>query len=304
MYDIIIIGGGTAGLTAGIYGARAGKKVIILEGNVCGGQIIYAKEVENYPGIKNISGYDFANNLYNQNISFGVEIKYEKVLELKEDKTVVTSSNIYKGKSIIIATGATRRSLSTLNIEGEKDLNGHGISYCATCDGNFFKGKEVAVVGGGNTALDEAIYLSDICSRVYLIHRRNEFRGDKLIAERVTKKENIQIILNTNVIKLYGSDKLESIDIKNNVTNEVNNIKISGLFVAIGTEANNQIFDQIIELDKNGYIVAGEDCKTNIPGVFAAGDCRTKFLRQLTTASADGSVAAINALNYIRENSK
>lgn len=301
MYDIIIIGAGIAGLTAGIYGARAGKKVLIFEGNTYGGQIIYAKEVENYPGIKKISGYDFANDLYNQTVGFGVEVKYDKVLSISSEKEVTTTNGVYKGKSIIIATGTKKRTLTMLNIAGEDKLTGKGISYCATCDGSFFKGKDVAVVGGGNTALDEALYLSDLCPKVYLIHRRDEFRADKVTVDKIYKKENIELILNSNISKLNGDEFLESIYIKNSITNEMKKLKISGLFVAIGIEANNNIFSNVVMLDENGYIIANEDCKTNTPGIFAAGDCRTKFLRQLTTASADGSVAALEAIDFIRK---
>ena len=208
MYDIIIIGGGPAGLTAALYAGRANKKILVLEAKVPGGQIVNAHEVTNYPGIDNISGADYATNLYNQVINLGVEVKFETVLSITENKEVTTNNSTYKARAIILATGADNRKLS---IENEDRLIGKGVSYCATCDGNFYKGKEVAVVGGGNAALEDAIYLSDIVSKVYLIHRRNEFRGEEKLEEVVKNKSNIEIIYNSNVIRINGDDKIESI---------------------------------------------------------------------------------------------
>lgn len=298
MYDVIIIGAGPAGLTAAIYLGRAGKKVLILEKNVYGGQIVNSKEVENYPAISKISGFEFSNNLYNQAKNFGAELKYETVLNLTKDKEVTTNRGKYQAKSIIIATGLSNR---TLEIDGVDSFIGRGISYCATCDGNFFKDKVVAVVGGGNTALEDAIFLSNICKKVYIIHRRTTFRGEKILQDILNKKENVEFVLNSNVVKINGNELLESIII--NTNNEERELQIDGLFLAIGQIPNNSYID-IIELDEKGYAIANEDCKTNIDGIYVAGDFRTKKVRQLVTAASDGATAAINAIEYIERSDK
>ena len=298
MYDVIIIGAGPAGLTAAIYLGRAGKKVLILEKNVYGGQIVNSKEVENYPAISKISGFDFSNNLYNQAKNFGAELKYETVVNLTKDKEVTTNRGKYQAKSIIIATGLSNR---TLEIDGVDSFIGRGISYCATCDGNFFKDKVVAVVGGGNTALEDAIFLSNICKKVYIIHRRTTFRGEKILQDILNKKENVEFVLNSNVVKINGNELLESIII--NTNNEEKELQIDGLFLAIGQIPNNSYID-IIDLDEKGYAIANEDCKTNIDGIYVAGDFRTKKVRQLVTAASDGATAAINAIEYIERSDK
>lgn len=297
MYDIIIIGGGPAGLTAALYAGRANKKILVLEAKVPGGQIVNAHEVTNYPGIDNISGADYATNLYNQVINLGVEVKFETVLSITENKEVTTNNSTYKARAIILATGADNRKLS---IENEDRLIGKGVSYCATCDGNFYKGKEVAVVGGGNAALEDAIYLSDIVSKVYLIHRRNEFRGEEKLEEVVKNKSNIEIIYNSNVIRINGDDKIESIVIKNNLDEETV-LKIDALFVAIGQEPKNIIFKNVIDIDEKGYIVSHNDVYTNKKGIYVAGDAREKVLRQLTTAVSDGSIAATIAIKEMED---
>ena len=298
MYDVIIIGAGPAGLTAAIYLGRAGKKVLILEKNVYGGQIVNSKEVENYPAISKISGFDFSNNLYNQAKNFGAELKYETVVNLTTDKEVTTNRGKYQAKSIIIATGLSNR---TLEIDGVDSFIGRGISYCATCDGNFFKDKVVAVVGGGNTALEDAIFLSNICKKVYIIHRRTTFRGEKILQDILNKKDNVEFVLNSNVVKINGNELLESIII--NTNNEERELQIDGLFLAIGQIPNNSYID-IIDLDEKGYAMANEDCKTNIDGIYVAGDFRTKKVRQLVTAASDGATAAINAIEYIERSDK
>lgn len=298
MYDVIIIGAGPAGLTAAIYLGRAGKKLLILEKNVYGGQIVNSKEVENYPAISKISGFEFSNNLYNQAKNFGAELKYETVVNLTKDKEVTTNRGKYQAKSIIIATGLSNR---TLEIDGVDSFIGRGISYCATCDGNFFKDKVVAVVGGGNTALEDAIFLSNICKKVYIIHRRTTFRGEKILQDILNKKENVEFILNSNVVKINGNELLESIII--NTNNEERELQIDGLFLAIGQIPNNSYID-IIDLDEKGYAIANEDCKTNIDGIYVAGDFRTKKVRQLVTAASDGATAAINAIEYIERSDK
>lgn len=298
MYDVIIIGAGPAGLTAAIYLGRAGKKVLILEKNVYGGQIVNSKEVENYPAISKISGFEFSSNLYNQAKNFGAELKYETVVNLTKDKEVITNRGKYQAKSIIIATGLSNR---TLEIDGVDSFIGRGISYCATCDGNFFKDKVVAVVGGGNTALEDAIFLSNICKKVYIIHRRTTFRGEKILQDILNKKENVEYVLNSNVVKINGNELLESIII--NTNNEEKELQIDGLFLAIGQIPNNSYID-IIDLDEKGYAIANEDCKTNIDGIYVAGDFRTKKVRQLVTAASDGATAAINAIEYIERSDK
>ena len=292
MYDLIIIGGGPAGLTSALYALRANKKVLLLEARNYGGQIINAHNIENYPGIINISGYDFATNLYDQVKSLGLEYKKETVIRIEEDKTVITNENTYNAKAIIVATGTENRKL---NINREEEFVGKGISYCATCDGNFYKDKVVAVVGGGNTALQDAIYLSNIASKVYLIHRRDEFRGENKYLEELKNINNIEYILNSNIININGNNKLESIDIKDNDGN-TKTIEIAGLFIAIGQEPKTEIFANLINLNESGYIKSIDGVHTNAFGIYVAGDVREKELRQLTTATADGAIAATTAI--------
>lgn len=295
MYDIIIIGAGVAGLTSAIYGLRAGKKVLVLESSSYGGQIIDTASIDNYPGVVDLSGFEFSTNIYNQAINLGMEYKNEKVIELSKDKEVITSNNKYIAKSIIIATGLSRRKLG---IENEDKFVGRGISFCAICDGNFYKNKDVLVVGGGNTALEDAIYLSNICNKVYLVHRRDEFRGEKHFSDILKSKDNVEFIFNSNVIDIIGSEKLEEVILKNNKTKKDKKIKVSGLFIAIGHIPNTQIFKSIINLTSDNYIDSA-DCKTNINGIFVAGDVRSKNLRQLVTATSDGAKAATLAINYL-----
>lgn len=297
MYDIIIIGAGPAGLTAAIYGTRARKKVLVLEANAYGGQIINTLDIENYPATPHINGFDFATNCYNQALELGAEIKIEKAINIIDGdiKKVITKDNEYKCKSIIIATGCGIRKLG---IDREDELIGKGISYCATCDGAFFKNKDVAVVGGGNTALEDALYLSDIVKKVYVIHRRDTFRGEDKSIEDLKDKSNVEFIYNSNVTKLIGSDYLEGIEVTDKDSN-TRKLDVSALFVAIGRIPENANFSMIINVDSTGYIKALEDCKTNVEGIFVAGDARVKTLRQLVTATSDGAIAATNAIKYI-----
>lgn len=288
MYDIIIIGAGPSGMSAALYALRANKKVLLLEKECFGGQIINASNIENYPALSNVSGYDFATNLYNQIKSLGVILKYEEVLEVTDKKEVITRKGTYKGKNIIIATGLKKRKL---NLENEDKLLGSGISYCATCDGNFYKNKNVAVVGGGNTALEDALYLSNIASKVYLIHRRDKFRGEKKLISEVKEKNNIELILNSNITKIIGEDNLNSIEITDN-RNNISKLEIEGLFIAIGNIPDNNRFKNIIDLDENGYIITNANLKTKTDNIYVAGDTRVKTLRQLVTATADGAIAA------------
>lgn len=288
MYDIIIIGAGPSGMSAALYALRANKKVLLLEKECFGGQIINASNIENYPALSNVSGYDFATNLYNQIKSLGVILKYEEVLEVTDKKEVITRKDTYKGKNIIIATGLKKRKL---NLENEDKLLGSGISYCATCDGNFYKNKSVAVVGGGNTALEDTLYLSNIASKVYLIHRRDKFRGEKKLISEVKEKNNIELILNSNITKIIGEDNLNSIEITDN-RNNISKLEIEGLFIAIGNIPDNNRFKNIIDLDENGYIIANANLKTKTDNIYVAGDTRVKTLRQLVTATSDGAIAA------------
>lgn len=295
MFDIIIAGAGPAGMSAAIYGLRAGKTVLLLEEKSYGGQIINTPEVENYPGIKSVSGFEFATNLFEQVKALGAEIIYERVEQIRDEdnlKKVITNKNIYEAKSVILATGAKNR---PLGIAGEEDFVGKGVSYCATCDGMFFRGKNVAVVGGGNTALEDAGFLANYCSRVYLIHRRDSFRGEESLVKKLKEKDNVTFVLNSNVSAIIGKDRVEGITVKNTVDNSLEDIEVSGLFVAIGQMPDNNIFKDVVRLDEKGYIVAGEDCVTVTSGIYAAGDCRTKDVRQLATAAADGAVAGLKA---------
>lgn len=302
MYDIIIVGAGPAGLTAAIYGRRASKKVLVLEANTYGGAIINTLDIENYPVERHISGFDFATKLYNQAKDLGSEIVFEKVIDVKDgkEKEVITMNNTYKGKTVILATGSFNRKLG---LDKEEEFIGKGISYCATCDGAFFKGKDVAVVGGGNTALEDALYLSDIVKTVYIVHRRDSFRGDDKTYEELKKKDNVVFVYNSNVTKLLGNDKLDGIEVKNN-EDKVSTIKVDGLFVAIGRIPENSNFSKLIDLDEYGYAKASEDCHTNVDGIYVAGDNRVKSLRQLVTATSDGGVAATEAIKYINNSLK
>lgn len=297
MYDIIIVGAGPAGLTSALYALRANKKVLVLEAKNYGGQIVNAALVENYPGLPNVSGFEYATNLYNQVKELGIEIKYETVIHIDEDKNVITNKDSYKTKAIILATGAQNRKLG---LEKEQEYVGKGISYCATCDGNFYKNKIVAVIGGGNTALEDALYLSSIAEKVYLIHRRDTFKGEDRYLEKLQNKDNIEFILNANIIKLNGEEVLESVDIKYN-DESIKTININGLFIAVGQEPKNQIFADLIHIDKSGYIESSDGVHTNIAGIYVAGDARVKNLRQLTTAVSDGAIAATTAISEIKK---
>ena len=298
MYDIIIIGAGPAGLTSAIYARRAAKSVLVLEAKSYGGQIINTLDIDNYPAEAHISGFDFATKLYNQAKDLGTEIVFEKVVDINDKdniKEVITTKNTYQGKTIIIATGSENRKLGLSN---EDELVGKGISYCATCDGAFYKDKTVAVVGGGNTALEDALYLSNIVKKCYLIHRRDEFRGEESTVNLLKEKNNIEFIYNSNITKLNASEKLDSIEVTNK-DGSITTIEVDGLFIAVGRIPENENFAKIIEVDENGYIKASEDCHTNIPGIFVAGDNRVKEVRQLVTATSDGAIAATAAVKYI-----
>ena len=292
MYDLIIIGAGPSGMSAALYALRANKKVLLLEKECYGGQIINADKIENYPALPDVSGYEFATNLYNQIKSLGVDLKYEEALEITENSEVKTTKNTYKGKSIIIATGLRKRKL---NIENEDNLIGKGISYCATCDGNFFKDKIVAIVGGGNTAIEDAIYLSNIVKKVYLIHRRDKFRAEEKLVQELNEKENVEFILNSNIKNIIGKDYLESIELIDN-ENASSKLKIDGLFIAIGNIPDNTRFNNVVDLNDEGYILSEDGIHTRTKNIYVAGDTRVKTLRQLATATADGVITATESL--------
>lgn len=298
MYDIIVIGGGPAGLTAALYALRAEKRVLVIEGSGFGGQIVYTHAVENFPGLSKVSGAEFADTLLEQVISAGGDVEFDTVTEVKNgaEKTVVTESGEYLAKAVIIATGVRHKKLG---LSGEDSLTGNGISFCAVCDGAFYKGKRVAVVGGGNTAVEDAIYLSDIAETVYLIHRRSEFRAESRLVSAMRERPNIELVLDSQTVRFLEDDGLAGVEVENK--NEEKRILVTdGLFVAIGQVPQNEIFKGLIDLDADGYIISDERCLTNTDGIFAAGDCRTKSVRQLTTAAADGAVAALAACEYIQ----
>ena len=298
MYDIVIIGAGTAGMTAAIYARRASKSVLVLEAGAYGGQIINTPDIENYPVEAHISGFDFATRLYEQTVALGAEFAFEKAEKIELDgniKTVVTPYNRYEAKAVIIATGSSNRKLG---LDREDELIGRGVSYCATCDGSFFRGKKVAVAGGGNTALEDALYLSDIAECVYLIHRRNEFRGDVATVQRLKQKPNVVFVLESRVTALIAEKRLTGIEVTKN-DGTVSTLDVNGLFVAVGRIPENREFEELMELDGAGYAASGEDCKTKTPGVFVAGDNRAKEVRQLVTATSDGATAATEAVKYL-----
>ncbi len=299
LYDIIVIGAGTAGLTSAIYGARSGLKTLVLEREIWGGQIINSLEIENYPALDKVSGVDYATRLYEQAIRLGASVSLENIKQFNltsQYKIIRTNDNTYQAKTVIIATGASHKRLGCL---GEDKFIGRGVSYCATCDGAFYKDKTVTVVGGGNTALQEALFLAKDCAQVNLVHRGENFSADKVTVDAVLSNKKINILFNTEVDEIIGIDRVTEIKIKNNKNSTVSSLQTSAVFVAVGLTPNTDFVNGIVNLDKEGYVVASENCKTNIEGVFVAGDVRTKRTRQLVTAAADGAVASVAAAEYI-----
>lgn len=298
-FDLIVVGAGPAGLTAAIYARRASKTVLVLEAKAWGGQIINTPDIENYPVVAHISGVDFANDLYRQATALGAEVRLEKVVSVQaqgQTKRVQTTKNEYEAGAVILATGSENRKLG---VDREQALVGRGVSYCATCDGNFFRKRDVAVVGGGNTALEDALYLADIVNKVYLIHRRDSFRGEESTVARLRGKQNVEFVYNANVTALLGEKRLTGVEVTDKLTGEKRMLAIDGLFVAVGRIPENESFRALIDVDEAGYAVAGENCRTRVPGIFVAGDNRTKEVRQLVTAAADGAVAATEAVKYL-----
>lgn len=300
MYDMIIMGSGPAGLSAAIYAQRAKLSVLMIEKQpMSGGQIINTYEVDNYPGIPGIGGFDLAMKFREHADALGVEVVTEDVISVDfsgEEKKVITNTNAYAGKTVVIATGAVHRRLA---VPGEDTLSGMGVSYCATCDGAFFRGKEVAVVGGGDVALEDALFLARACSRVYLIHRRDALRGAKVLQEKVFAAENIEVIWDTEVERIVGEEQVEALVLYNKKKEERRDLAVQGIFIAVGIQPNSELFQNVLKMDENGYIVAGEDGITSRPGIYAAGDVRTKQLRQIVTAVADGANAVTSAERYL-----
>lgn len=297
MYDIIIIGGGPAGLTAALYACRANKKTLVIEKETFGGQITFSPKVENIPGFISLTGNEFAEKLVEQVLEQGADVESCEAIEIRdgEIKTVVTDDGEYQGKSVIIATGAKHR---MLGIDGEERFVGEGISFCAVCDGAFYKNKTVAVVGGGNSALQEAILLSDTANKVYVVQNLDFFTGEKKLVKQLEQLDNVEIILGVTVDSFVGDNELEGIVIKNSA-GETRKLELDGLFVAIGLIPQNEAFKNVVKLDGRGYAEVDESCETETKGIFVAGDCRTKKIRQVTTAAADGAIAALSACDYV-----
>ena len=297
--DLIIIGAGPAGLTAAIYAKRAGFDTLVIdETGMGGGQIVNTYEVDNYPGLIHINGFDMGMKFKEHATEMGTEFADVTVTGVtKKDDLIYVYANDaeYVSKALIIATGAKHRSLG---IPGEESLRGMGVSYCATCDGAFFRKKVCAVVGGGDVALEDALFLAKGCSKVYLIHRRDEFRGAKVLADKVKETENIEIVYDSRVTEIIGEGSVNRIKVENIKSGSVTELDINGIFIAVGMDPNTELFKDVVELDKSGYIKAGEDCITSTEGIFAAGDLRTKKLRQVITAAADGANAITSVSEY------
>ncbi len=300
MLDLIIIGAGPAGLTAAIYASRAGLDTVIIERGAPGGKMFVTHEIENYPGFENITGRELSQTMHKHALKFGAKYEYgdvKEIIDLGETKKVITNMNEYEAKKVIIATGTENRKLGA---PGEEELQGAGISYCAVCDGNFFRGRDVAVVGGGNSALEEALYLADICNSVTIIHRRQEFRAEEYIVNKVKNKENINFILDANVKSFNGEGKLESVTTINKNTKEETTTEVAGAFVYVGLIPITSPFAELGIVDERGNIKVDERLESKIKGIFVAGDVREKDLRQIATATNDGAICAQNIINDLK----
>ena len=298
IYDIIIIGAGPAGLTAAIYARRAGKSVLVLEKDTFGGQITYSPKLENYPAFQEISGNELAQRMLEQALALGAEIDMDTVVDVTDGsvKTVVGENGNYEAKAVIIAAGAKHR---RRGLENEERYIGNGISFCAVCDGAFYAGQHVAVIGGGNTALQEIALLAETCRRVTVVQNLAFLTGESKMIEALEKKSNVDYIYSTIVTAYEGEDELTAIHLLNTETNEPSRLEIDGIFLAIGTEPENDAYAKVSELNDYGYIVADERCLTKTEGIFVAGDCRTKAYRQVATAISDGATAALSACRYL-----
>ncbi len=306
MYDLIIIGGGPAGLTAGIYARRGNLKVLLLEKSAVGGQLLLTDAMENYPGfVETISGFDLVDKIKRQAEKFGVEMVMEEVKEITREKEgriptwkILARNNSYQATTVAIATGARQR---RLNVPGEDKLTGRGVSYCATCDGPFFRGKKVAVVGGGNTAVKEALFLTNFAEKVTLIHRRDKLRAEEILQERAFSNKKIEFIWNAKATEILGKDSVEGLVVENVATHQKDEIPCQGVFVFIGLDPNTEFLKGLVEVDEHGYIITDEAMNTSQKGIFACGDCRRKPLRQVITACGDGATAGASAFHYIEE---
>ena len=301
MYDIIIIGAGPAGLTAALYARRAEKKVLVIEKETFGGQITHSPKVENYPGFTVMSGNEFADKLIEQVMYQGAEIELDTVTGIKGeagDFTVECERGSFRGKTVIIATGAKHRQLG---LDRENDFTGEGVSYCAVCDGAFYTGQDVAMVGGGNSALQEALLLSEVCRKVSVVQNLSDFTGEIKLREEIEKLPNVKVILSSIVLQILGDNKFEGIKIQNTETKEETELSLDSIFVAIGQQPDNESFKDVVKLNEYGYIVSDESCipEGSIKGIFTAGDCRTKKIRQVATAISDGATAALEACSFI-----
>lgn len=302
MRDIIIIGAGPAGLAAAIYGTRAGLHTLVIEeSGMGGGQVLTTYEVDNYPGLPGISGFDLGMKMKEHAEKAGAEFIDERVVSIEVNDTVkkvITEENTYEAKSIVIATGASH---NHLNVPGEEKLTGMGVSYCATCDGAFFRNRICVVVGGGDVAVEDAIFLARGCSKVYLIHRRDSLRAAKTLQNKLFELPNVEVLWDSVVEEIKGNDMVEAVAVKNVKSGGITEVKTDGVFVAVGIHPNTELFDGVIKMDEKGYIIADETGKTNVPGVFVAGDARTKQLRQIITATADGANAVTSVQEYLIE---
>lgn len=301
MHDIIIVGGGPAGLTAAVYGLRAGKTVLVIEKNGFGGQIAYSPKVENIPGTKLISGTEFADQITDQAMALGADMELEKVVKIEKNGDIFVVSteegSTFEGKTVILAVGVKHR---TLGLEGENELIGNGISFCAVCDGAFYAGQEVAMIGGGNSALQEALLLSEVCTKVTVVQNLSDFTGEKKLSDALLQKDNVEAIFSTVVVG-YESENgsLTGLRLRNEETGAESAIKVDGAFLAVGLMPENEPFAEWADLNNWGYFDSGEDCCTKTEGVFVAGDCRSKRIRQVVTAAGDGAIAAMAACRYL-----
>lgn len=300
MYDIIVIGAGPAGLVSALYARRAGKSVCVIEKGTFGGQITYSPKVENIPGFMSVSGNEFAEKLVSQVLELGAEIECAEALEIKdgEQKTVVTDSGEFVARAVIIATGATHR---LTGAENEEKYIGEGVSFCAVCDGAFYEGRDVAVIGGGNSALQEALLLCETSRKVYIVQNLPTFTGEEALIRQVEKKSNIEVIFSARLESYIGEETLTGIKVKKTDDAREISLDVDGVFVAIGLIPQNEAFSNVLELDGNGYANSLEDCITKTNGIFVAGDCRHKRVRQVTTATSDGAVAALAAVKYLEK---
>ncbi len=302
-YDVVIIGGGPAGLSAAIYSARGGLKTAVIEKALVGGQINVTDEVENYPGFEEpLSGFDLTDRMRKQAERFKAQFIDEEVTSIAMDglyKIVETSDNKYRAKSLIICTGAHPRKL---DVPGEDEFTGRGVSYCATCDGALYRDKVVAVVGGGDSAVQEALFLTRFASKVYIIHRRDELRAQKIIQERAFRNPKVEFIWDTVVLSIKGEKKIEKLELFNRKTEKASFVDVDGVFIYVGILPNNELFESMLKLDGSGFVITDDNMHTNLPGIYAAGDIRHTVLRQVVTATSDGAVAAWSAENWIMEN--